>query len=152
MAKWGKTVEFVNKMFPVLISKFKKQTGLVDNFFVFLSNLCEGDSPLKTTLIKKEQLMVMIEALFVRIFDQGKTHNRRVLELRQTVYNLISNIITHPDNRKAFVAYLTTRDRLSFLRQEIETYPRYAHNFDAYIESLLSVLANASLETEIPAS
>lgn len=79
----------------MLISKYKKQTDLVDNFFVFLSNLCEGDSPLKGILIKKEQLMVMIEALFVRIFDQGKTHNRRVLELRQTVFNLISNIITN---------------------------------------------------------
>ena len=58
----------------------------------------------------------MAQALFVRIFDEGKTKNRKILDLRQTAFNLISNIVTNVENRKVFVDYLIKNDRIQFIK------------------------------------
>ena len=47
------TFTFITQLFPVLISKYKKQPNLVDNFFIFMSNLCSGESQLKNKYLKK---------------------------------------------------------------------------------------------------
>lgn len=92
---------------------------------------------------------MIVEALFVRIFDEDRSKNRNIMDLKQTIYSLFSNIITNTEHRAAFVNYLIKNDRVMFLKNEIEGYPRYAHNFEGYIENLLSLLANASLDTEL---
>ena len=46
---------------------------------------------------------------------------------------------------------LGQEDRMESLRQELELYPRVAHNFDAYIENILSVTANAFLDSQMEA-
>lgn len=53
LSKSTKSLDFITKMFPILITKFKKQPSLLDNFFIFVSNLCEGNSILKNSYLKK---------------------------------------------------------------------------------------------------
>ena len=72
---------------------------------------------------------MIVEALFVRIFDEDRSKNRNIMDLKQTTYSLFSNIITNVEHRAAFVDYLIKNDRIMFLKNEIEGYPRYAHNF-----------------------
>jgi hypothetical protein len=112
----SKSFDFINKLFPILITKYKKQPCLLDNFFIFISNLCEGNSTLKNNYLKKEQFIVMTEAMFVRIFDEDRSKNRNIMDLKQSIYSLISNLITNVEHRKAFVAYLISKDRIQFLK------------------------------------
>lgn len=48
----------------------------------------------------------MAQALLVRIFDEDKGKNRKILNVKQTAYSLIANIITNIDHRKAFAKYV----------------------------------------------
>lgn len=45
--------EFIETLFPKLITKYKKQTTILDHFCTFFSNLASGDSALKTNMLKK---------------------------------------------------------------------------------------------------
>lgn len=85
------------------------------------------------------------------VFDY-KSKNRKILELKQTIYSLIANLITHPELRKTFVEFVKKNNRFQDLKDDLELFPRQSHNFNEYIENLLSVLANASLETQIEAN
>lgn len=61
---------------------------------------------MKNNYLQKEQFIVMAEALFVRIFDEDRGKNRGTLDIKQSIYSLISNIITNVEHRKAFVKYI----------------------------------------------
>ena len=89
-------------MFPKLITKYKKQTQLLDNFMTFFSNLCSGESALKNTHLKKEKVCVIWDSLYLFILSH-KTKNRMILDLKQSVYSLIANLITNLDHRKNYV-------------------------------------------------
>lgn len=94
----------------------------------------------------------MAQALLVRIFDQDKGKNRKILNVKQTAYSLIANIVTNIDHRKAFAKYvIDNSDRLEFFKNQIQNYPRFSHNFDGYIENILSVFANLTLDTQFKA-
>ena len=59
----------------------------------------------------------MAQALLVRIFDEDKGKNRKVLNVKQTAYSLIANIVTNIDHRKAFAKYvIENTDRLEFFK------------------------------------
>lgn len=99
------TFEFVETMFSKLITKYKKQPQLLDNFMTLLSNLCSGDSTLKNSFLKKEKVTVIYDSLFLFILSH-KSKNRLILDLKQTVYSLIANIITNLEHRKTFLLFL----------------------------------------------
>jgi hypothetical protein len=55
----------------------------------------------------------MAQAILVRIFDEDKGKNRKILNVKQTSYSLIANIITNIEHRKIFAKYIIDNsDRL----------------------------------------
>jgi len=48
-----------------------------------------------------------------------------------------------------YVELLKTEGRLEDIKEELELYPRTAHNFETYIENVLSVTANALLDSHV---
>jgi|LakMenE18May11ns_1017448.scaffolds.fasta_scaffold8858404_1 hypothetical protein len=55
----------------------------------------------------------MAQAILVRIFDEDKGKNRKILNVKQTSYSLIANIITNIEHRKTFAKYIIdNNDRL----------------------------------------
>lgn len=73
------------------------------------------------------------------------------MDLKQTVYSLVANLITNAEHRKVLVTFWQKDDNLNEVRMELEMYPRMAHNFNSYIENLLSVTANAFFDCPIEA-
>ena len=110
-----KTFQFIEFMFSKLITKYKKQPRLVDNFLTFFSNLCSGDSILKGSFLNKDKVSAIVGSLFYMILDV-KTKNRQVLDLRQTIYSFIANLITHEQHRRFFVDFLTKNNKLVDLK------------------------------------
>ena len=57
----------------------------------------------------------MAQAILVRIFDEDKGKNRKILNVKQTSYSLIANIITNIEHRKTFAKYIIDNsDRVQF--------------------------------------
>lgn len=138
-------------MFPKLITKYKKQPQLLDNFFTFLSNLCSGDSLLKNSYLKAEKVKVIFESIHLLILSH-KTKNRLHLDLKQTIFSFFANLVTNSEHRKTFIEFLQADNKLQEIQEELELYPRSAHNFEAYIENVLSVVANAFIDCPLEAS
>jgi IS30 family transposase len=61
-------------MFPKLITKYKKQPLLLDNFLTFFSNLCSGESVLKTSLTK-DKVAIIFDSLYHFVLNH-KSKNR----------------------------------------------------------------------------
>lgn len=143
-----KTYEFIESMFPKLITKYKKQPQLLDNFYTFFSNLCSGQSTLKNNFLKKEKFTVILDSLYHFILTH-RSKNRIFLDLKQSVYSLIANIITNGEHRKTFVEFIKKNNKIEELQEQLQLYPRAAHNFEPYIENVLSVTANALVDTSL---
>jgi len=109
------TYQFIEDMFPRLITKYKKQPMLVDNFLTYFSNLCSGDSTLKNTYLTPQKFKVVLNALHHFILNH-KSKNREFLDLRQTVYSLIANLITNAEHRKVLVAYWQKDENLNEIK------------------------------------
>ena len=146
-----KTCEFVEAMFPRLITKYKKQTMLLDNFMTFFSNLCSGESNLKNSYLKTEKVKIILDSLYHFVLSH-KSKNRELLDLKQSLYSFIANVITNLGHRKMFVELLEKDDRMGDIRQELEGYPRDSHNFEPFVENVLSVTANAFLDSQLEAA
>lgn len=102
MSSDKRTFEFIETMFTKLITKYKKQPQLLDNFMTLTSNLCSGDSALKNVFLKKEKVVIIFESIYLLILSH-KSKNRLFLDLKQSIYSLIANLITNIDHRKTFV-------------------------------------------------
>jgi len=66
------------------------------------------------------------------IFDY-KSSNKKILDLKQSIYSFISNVITNIDHRRAFVDFIKRNNRLQDIKEDLELYPRKSHNFEGYI-------------------
>ena len=59
-----KSYEFIETLYPKLVTKYKKQTMLLDNFVTYFSNLCSGDSVLKNNFLTKTKVKVIIDSFY----------------------------------------------------------------------------------------
>lgn len=111
MAGDKKTYEFIEFMFPKLITKYKKQPQLLDNFITLFSNLCSGESTLKNNFLRKEKFTVILDSLYHFILSH-KSKNRLFLDLKQSLYSFIANIITNAEHRKTFVEFVKQNNKV----------------------------------------
>lgn len=115
MASDKKTYEFIESMFPKLITKYKKQPQLLDNFITLFSNLCSGESALKNNFLKKEKFTVILDSLYHFILSH-KSKNRLFLDLKQSVYSFIANVITNAEHRKTFIEFIKKNNKIEELQ------------------------------------
>ena len=101
---------------------------LLDNFMTFFSNLCSGESPLKNQHLKSSKTKVIFDSLYHFVLGH-KSKNREFLDLKQSLYSFIANLVTNLEHRKVFISFLNEDNKFEEIRQEIELYPKTAHNF-----------------------
>ena len=89
---------------------------LLDNYVTYMSNLCSGDSALKNIFLTKTRVKVIIDAFYYYVLNH-KSKNRDFLDLRQSIYSFIANIITNVEHRKLFVEMLGKDNKMDELRQ-----------------------------------
>ena len=115
MASDKKTYDLIEAMFPKLITKYKKQPQLLDNFITLFSNLCSGESALKNNFLKKEKFTVILDSLYHFILSH-KSKNRLFLDLKQSVYSFIANVITNAEHRKTFIEFIKKNNKIEELQ------------------------------------
>lgn len=133
------TVDFLLQCYPAIITKYKKEMQLVSSFVIYCSNLCMGESLLKTEL---EKNLPGVFGSLSRILE-SESKQRRFIDLQKSSYNFISNLLTKESIREK----VSTNDELlQLLVEKTKALPKHNDDFQESAVALLSLLANLTFQ------